>query len=145
MNPLQLHLMVVHLPVLGCPAAAGLLLASRLVRSEILFKTACVFLLIALLGGGAAFFSGPSAYDGLTVDASTRELIEEHAALGKGAFVGLVLLGLAALLALLQYPQGERPSPWLRWLLLAASLLMALILAWTAHEGGLAGHVELRG
>ena len=145
MNPLQLHLLMVHLPVLGCPAACGLLLAARLARSEILFKTACVFLLIAMIGGGVAFFSGPAAYEGLTVDAPTRELIEEHAALGKGAFMGLVLLGLAALLALMQYPQGERPAPWLRWVLLAASLLMALLLAWTAHEGGLAGHPALRG
>ena len=145
MNPLQVHLLVVHLPVLGCPAAFGLLLASRLAHSEILFKTACVFLLLALLGGGLAYFSGPAAYEGLEVDALTRELVEDHAALGKGAFMGLVLLGLAALLALMQYPQGESPAPWLRWLLLVAALLMAALLAWTAHQGGLAGHVELRG
>lgn len=145
MNPLQLHLLVVHLPVLACPAAAGLVLVSRIVRSEILFKTACVFLLIAFIGGGAAFFSGPAAYEGIEVDAATKELIEEHAALGKGAFMGLVLLGLAALLALLQYPQGERPAPWLRWVLLIASLLMTALLAWAAHQGGLASHPELRG
>ena len=50
----------------------------------------------------------------------------------------------AAALALLQYAQGERPAPWLRWALLVAALLLAWLLAWTAHQGGLIRHPELR-
>ncbi|MCB1164011.1 MAG: hypothetical protein R3C71_11745 [Candidatus Krumholzibacteriia bacterium] len=145
MSAAQLHLLLVHLPVLACPAAAALLIASRIAANETLLKTACVTLVLGTLAATGAYFSGPPAYESLQLaPGPTRELVEAHAALGKGAFMGLVLLGLAALLALLQYPQGERPAPWLRWTLLAASLLLAWLLAWTAHQGGLIRHEELR-
>jgi len=144
-SAVQLHLLVVHLPVLACPAAAVLLLLARLLRNETLFQTGAAFLVVAALAATAAYFSGPPAYESLALPAGAeRELAEAHAALGKGAFMGLVLAGLAALLALLQYPQGERPAPWLRWVLFAAALVLAWLLAWTAHQGGLIRHPELR-
>lgn len=145
MSALQLHLLVVHLPVLACPAAALLLVVARLARNETLFRTACATLLIGMLGGAAAYFSGPAAYESLGLPPGLdRDLLEAHAALGKGAFMGLILLGLAAALALLQVVQGERTPNWLRWTLLVAALLLAYLLAWTAHQGGRAGHPPLR-
>lgn len=145
MSAAQLHLLAVHLPVLACPAAGVLLALARLTRNETLFQTGCGFLVLGALAGAAAYFSGPAAYASLALPAGPeRDLAEAHGALGKGAFMGLVLGGLAALLALLQYPQGERPAPWLRWTLLAAALVLTWLLAWTAHQGGLIRHPELR-
>lgn len=146
MNPAQAHLLVVHVPVLGCIAGVGFLIAARLARNETLFKSACAMLLISAVGGGASFFTGPGAYEQLAVPAGPeRDLVETHAALGKGAALGLVLVGLASLLALLQYPQGETPAPALRWTLLAGAVLVSALLAWTAHQGGLVSHPEIRG
>lgn len=145
MSAAQLHLLAVHLPVLACPAAVVLLALARLTRNETFFQTGCGFLVLGALAGVAAYFSGPAAYESLALPAGPeRELAEAHGALGKGAFMGMVLGGLAALLALLQYPQGERPAPWLRWALLAAALVLTWLLAWTAHQGGLIRHPELR-
>ena len=144
MNPFQAHLLSVHVPVLGSLAATALFLAARIARNETLFKTACVTVLLSTLGALAAFLSGPPAFELLEGEFSLDpNTIETHAALGKGAFMGLVLLGMAALLTLLQYGQGESPAGWLRWLLLLASLLLAYMLAWTAHEGGMAAHPEI--
>lgn len=145
MSAVQLHLLVVHLPVLACPAALVFIALARLTRNETFFQTGAAFLVFGALSAAAAYFSGPAAYESLALPAGTeRDLAEAHGALAKGAFMGLVLVGLAALLALLQYPQGERPAPWLRWVLLAAALLLTWLLAWTAHQGGLIRHPELR-
>ena len=38
MSAAQLHLLLVHLPVLACPAAAALLIASRIAANETLLK-----------------------------------------------------------------------------------------------------------
>ncbi|MBM4117676.1 hypothetical protein FJ251_07995 [bacterium] len=145
MNSAQLHLLAVHLPVLACPAATLLLLLARVLRNETLFHTGCAFLVFGALSAAAAYFSGPGAYASLALPAGPeRALAEAHGALGKGAFMGMVLGGLAALLALLQVGQGERVSPWLRWSLLVAALVLSWLLAWTAHQGGLIRHDELR-
>ncbi len=144
MNPFQAHLLSVHVPVLGSLAATALFLAARIGRSETLFKTACVAVLVSTLGALAAFLSGPPAFELLEGDFSMDpDMMKTHAALGKGAFMGLVLLGMAAALTLTQYAQGETPPAWLRWVLLFASLLLAYMLAWTAHEGGMAAHPEI--
>lgn len=145
MSAAQLHLMAVHLPVLACPAALVLLALARLTRNETLFHAGAAFLVFAALSAALAYFSGPAAYESLALPAGPeRELAEAHGALGKGAFMGTVLGGLAALLALLQIAQGERAAPWLRWTLLAAALVLTWLLAWTAHQGGLIRHPELR-
>jgi uncharacterized membrane protein len=144
-SAVQLHLLVVHLPVLACPAAVALLALARPTKSETLFQAGAAFLVFAALAAAAAYFSGPAAYESLALPPGVeRDLAEAHGALGKGAFMGTVLVGLAALLALLQYLQGERPAPWLRWTLLAAALVLSWLLAWTAHQGGLIRHSELR-
>ena len=67
MSAVQLHLLVVHLPVLACPAAAVLLLIARLTRNETLFQTGAAFLVLGALGAAAAYFSGPAAYESLAL------------------------------------------------------------------------------
>jgi drug/metabolite transporter (DMT)-like permease len=145
MTAIQFHLAVVHLPVLALLAGASLLLAARMRRSEFLFKMGCGFLLAAALGAAAAYFSGPRAYETLKGfdDQLSRRDVESHAALGKGAFMAMVLLGLASGLALIAYAQDERPSPWLRWILLIGAFLLLYMLAWTAYLGGLIRHPEV--
>jgi len=145
MNAAQLHLMVVHLPVAGILAAAVLLALSLWRRSELLFQTACGFFLACTLLAGLAYFSGGYAYELLEArGAVDEEAAEEHALIARAAFYGMVLLGVATLAALLQYAQAERPGAALRWGLLAGAVLLAWLLAWTAHLGGRISHPEVR-
>lgn len=145
MSAAHLHLLVVHLPVVGCLSALVLLAIGEWRRSELVFQIACGFLLGCTVSAAAAYYSGPEAYEQLeTVLAAEKTLIEDHAVLGRAAFVGMVIVGVVALQALLQFLQDEKPARWLRWLLLALTLAMCALFAWTAHLGGLIRHVELR-
>ncbi|NJL28434.1 MAG: hypothetical protein HC897_11385 [Thermoanaerobaculia bacterium] len=145
MSAAQLHLLVVHLPVVGCLAALVLLAIGEWRRSELVFQIACGFLLGCAAAAAVAYYSGPAAYEQLaTVLEAEKTFIEDHAVLGRAAFVGMVIVGVVALQALLQYLQDEKPAPWLRWLLLVLTLAMCGLFAWAAHLGGLIRHVEVR-
>lgn len=145
MSAAHLHLLVVHLPVVGCIAAFVLLAIGEWRRSELVFQIACGFLLACALLSAAAYYSGPAAFEQLEMVLSAeKNLVEDHAVLGRAAFVGMVIVGVVALQALLQFLQDEKPARWLRWLLLVLTLGMCALFAWTAHLGGLIRHVEVR-
>lgn len=144
MNAVQIHLALSHLPVLGLPAGAVLLVVARVSRSELMFKTACGFLLASAVFAAGSYFSGPPSYE--LVDGAglvEKAVVERHALFGQASFVGMILLAAVTLGALIQYLQGETPGPALRWTLLAAALALTLLLAWTAHAGGQIRHPEL--
>jgi hypothetical protein len=146
MTATHLHLTVVHLPVVGCVFVAVLLAVALWRRSDLLFVTACCLLLACAGGAVAAYYSGPPAYEQVKqrlVDG--EEAVEQHALLGRASFVGMILLGVLAIQALLRTAAGEGAAGWLRRVLLAGTLLLCWLLAWTAHLGGAVRHDELRG
>jgi len=145
MSAVHLHLAVVHLPVVGCLFVAVLLAVAVWRRSDLLFTTAACLLVACAVGAAVAYYSGPPAYEQVRprlVDG--EEVVERHALLGRASFVGMVLLGVLAIQALLRSAAADGPPPWLRWALLAGTLLMCWLLAWTAHLGGAVRHDELR-
>ena len=157
MSALQLHLAVVHLPVVLCPLAAVFLLVAmaRNEAGEPLLRLGWVLLLVAALGSLTAYYSGPSAFEQLNEQmpggapageaARIQDLVEDHAVLGRTAFVGMVLVGVLALQGLLQFLQGESPARWLRVTILVLALALSYVLVWSAHLGGQVGHPEIRG
>jgi len=146
MNAAQLHLMTVHVPVLGAGLAAVLLAVGVWRRNLLVEQLALFGLVVSALGAVTAYLSGPGAYEildaGYVVD---KALIEHHAVLGKAAFVGMAVLGVAAVTALLQHAQGEAPPRALNFVLVGGGLCLGWLLAWTAHEGGSIRHPEIRG
>lgn len=148
MNAAHLHLMLVHLPVVGSLAAGIILLVGHLLRQEILYKLGYGFLIgcAALVVG--AYFSGESAYEFLEIayplDDESAALVETHGILGRVSMIGLLLLGAASLNASLQYWQGDRPAVWLQIVILVGLLVMLYVLAWTSHQGGMIRHPEVR-
>ena len=60
------------------------------------------------------------------------------------AFTGVVMLGMAALAGLLLFRGGERVPTWFGSLMLAASLMVSGLMAWTANVGGQIRHTEIR-
>lgn len=152
MNWLQIHLAVVHLPVLGLPAAAALLVLALARQDERLQTTALWLPVLLAAAAGLAYASGGYSYEALApvwamtaeTGEATRALAESHAVAGRAGFFGLVLLGAFALQLRLQGFQGQRPK---RGAVIALAVLCAalgLLLAWIAHQGGLVGHPELR-
>ena len=152
MTALQLHLAVVHVPVVLCPLAAALLVYALIKKDagEPFLKLGWILLLVAAVGSLTAYYSGPSAFEQLNEKvtnnaAGIQDLLEDHAVLGRTAFVGMILVGALALQGLLQFLQGESPARWLRVTILMLALALSYVLVWSAHLGGQLGHPEIRG
>jgi protein-S-isoprenylcysteine O-methyltransferase Ste14 len=115
-------------------------------RDERLQKLCYVSFLLCAAFSGVAYFTGPATYEFLQeLEGFTSEMrarAEDHAVTGRAVFVGMVLLGLGALVSLLAHAQGQPPSKSLRWGILVAAIFMSLLLAWTSHEGGLVRRLE---
>jgi uncharacterized membrane protein len=142
-NQAQLHLVLSHAPVFGCLAALPMLLIAEIRNSDLLRKIACWYLLASAAAACGAYFTGPGALELLEQFADTdQEIVEAHALLGRASFVGMIILGAAALIALLQYMQEDRCTAWLRGGLIALVLAHIALLAVTSRQGGMIRHPE---
>jgi len=151
MSYVQLHLMTVHVPVIGMLFISILLLLANLLQSDLLLKITLGLFLGTSLFTGIAYFSGPYAYGYLektlilddisqskpvSPQAKITVTAENHAVLGRSAALVNVVAFVVAISMLLQYPQGEKPSTHHRWILFVTLLLLTYFFAWSAHLGG---------
>jgi hypothetical protein len=148
MNAAGFHLAIVHMPLMAATGGFTLLLCARLWHDERPFRLALLLLVAGALAAAGAYYSGPPAHqvlvDGHFTTADTLDLVETHALWGRISFVSMGILGALALQSFLQHYQGEATAAWQRWALLAGSLVMILMMAWTAHLGGWVRHAEIR-
>ena len=137
MSPAWLHLILSHAPIFGCLAAAPMLILTEICDSDLLRKLACWYLLVAASTACGAYFTGSAAVESVFgPDQTGGDLVRYHALLGRIAFVGMILLGAAAGVALLQFVQDGRCAHWLRWTLIFLVLAHITLLAATSHAGG---------
>jgi uncharacterized membrane protein len=136
--------MTAHLPVVGVPFAAGLMIAGLVGRSEVLWRAGCWGLLLAAGLAAFPYFSGPPAYE-LVAERHgvAEEPVERHAVVARGVSLGLVVLACVTVGALLRDRAGDPPGWWLRGVILAGAVAIAYGFAWSAHLGGLVRHPEL--
>ena len=146
MSALQVHLAIVHFPVVGMLFVVLLLGFGLKWGDQRLINLGKVVLIACGIGAVIAYNSGPGAYEILKQSgALTKEIAEEHALMGKGAFVGMILLAVVAGRDLLQAYQDEKPTKFITPALLVLSILMSVFLGYTAHEGGEIRRPELQG
>lgn len=145
MNAAHIHLMAVHLPVVLCPLVFVLLLVGQWKKNDGLLRLGYVLLIAAAAAGAVAFYSGPSAFEMLQEKlVEERDLVEDHAAIARAAFIVTLVAGAMAIQALLQFAQEEPPARWLRHVILALAILACYLMAWSAHLGGQIRHPEIR-
>ena len=145
MNPVQIHLMVVHLPIVGLLFTLGLLTVAAILRQELLWKVGLGFLFVCLVTTFAAYYSGPPAYAYLAETHATQEAtVEAHAVIGRAAFFAVLVLGAVALQGIIAYVRGQKLSVWLKMVLWSGTLLVCYLLIWTGHLGGAIRHPEIR-
>jgi uncharacterized membrane protein len=127
------HPLVVHFPIALIVVAAALLLAARLLRSEILASTAATVGTWNLcLGAVAAVFalgSGLGAVLDLDVSAAARAAISQHM---KWAMFTTLLLLLLAVWRGAGAASGSRPS----WVFIVVLLAATAALGVTGYRGG---------
>ena len=140
----HLHLLTVHLPVVLCPLALVLFLFARLRYDTPAARIARWLIVASAVVGVPAYFSGPPAFESMESElAPMRDLVEQHAVLGRAAFFGLVLLALTALQTTLKEMQEEPVPGWLHGIVVVGTLLLSYVLAWTGHLGGVIRRPEL--
>ncbi|MEM6794450.1 MAG: hypothetical protein AAF725_10750 [Acidobacteriota bacterium] len=154
MTAVHIHLMLVHLPVVGVLFAAVILLFAQLMKRDLLTIVGYCTLLACAATAAAAYYSGPSAADQLGASLGggqsagggdpLTDWVEQHALIAKVFFIALVLAAVLAMQALLHFFQGDAPPGWLRWVILGSVAVLCYLGAWSAHLGGAIRHVEIR-
>lgn len=145
MNAAQVHLLTVHIPVIGCWVLSILFILAHYFRDDRLFKISCSLLLTILLLATIAYFSGPPAYDLLKEHYQVeKETVEFHAMLARSCLLGMVVLAMIVGNALVQGFQGETVPVWQRWIILVSTILLAIFWGAAAHWGGMIRHPEIR-
>jgi hypothetical protein len=146
MSWIQAHLWLNHVPVVGTWLGAGVLAWGLVARKEEARRLALGLLAVVGLAAAPAYFSGSRAEEGAggLPGVSSADMSEHESAAAFALGAG-VLLGAAAIAALVA--SRRRPAVATGWLVavLCLSLLCSAILARTAHLGGLIRHPEIRG
>ena len=145
MNSAHIHLLLNHIPVLGTFLALALLLAS-LPRHNVPRTRSALWLLVVLgIVTVGVFLSGEPAEDAVEGLAGVSEpLIESHEEAALASTIALGTLATFAVSALLWFRRRTLP----RWVMLgslAATMIVAGMMAWTANLGGQIRHTEIRG
>ena len=145
MNPVHLHLILNHLPVIGIPIGLALCLAGALRRERAVERAGLWVLLLFAVATPLAYLTGEPAEDALhQVPGVSGPHVEAHEESAEWALVSALLAGAAAGVALLlarrakPIPVAARVGVWV------LGALAALILARTANLGGQVHHPELR-
>ncbi|QDV51896.1 hypothetical protein [Gimesia fumaroli] len=145
MNAAQIHLITVHVPIVGCWGLSILFVLARLLRDDRLFEICCWLLLTILLLATVAYFSGPPAYELLQAHYNVeKEIVEFHAILARSCLLAMVVLSMIVGNALIQRFQGETIPRWQRSLIVVGTISMAVFWTIAAHWGGMIRHPEIR-
>ena len=144
LGPIQVHLMLNHLPVLGVPFGFGLLAFALATRRDETLHVGLGVLVLAAIAAGLVYLSGGAAEEVVEEAARVPEaVIERHEEAAELAAIAAGALGLVALLGLLVSRSRTLPR-WLGMGTLIGALLVSGLMAWTANLGGKVGHEELR-
>jgi uncharacterized membrane protein len=146
LDAVHIHLMITHLPVVGCLGALALYLAAAWWRERTLYLAATVALLCSALATVPAYFSGVlAAGSALRLDPATQAIMDTHGMLGQFALLLMLLAGAWAVVALVRDWRGAR-LPVRPASLAAAAVLLALFvyLGYVANTGGQVRHTEIR-
>ena len=98
MNVAGAHLMLVHVPVVGCLGVVIVFVAALWLNSELLWKLGYGLLLASALFTVLAYFTGEPAYELL----EAREIqvaqpdVTSHALVARAGLIGILLAGLIA-------------------------------------------------
>lgn len=147
MNAAQVHLIVVHVPALGCVFATIVLLCGLRWAEERVQKLALSGFVLCAVFAAISYYSGPGSFEHIEqlywFDNEVRAQAETHALWGRGGFIGMVLLGLGSLVAWLSFYQGQPPARWLKLTLVSGGGVLFLVFVWIAHQGGIIRRLEM--
>lgn len=141
-----IHVMIVHLAIIGTPWFAYRVLVFRKTPLDSKqWKVTFSGLIILGVLSGIAYFTGPEAADWLkqVLDPNPQELIEDHALWGRIAFVVNVIAALIGIMGWASILQDEKPDRRIPVILIFLLIGNTLVLLYTAHLGGMIRRLDL--
>ncbi len=144
-NPAQVHLALNHFPIVLAVISALFLALGIFKNCETSKRAGLALLLLAALSGIPAFLTGEPAEDVVEkIQGISKDLIHDHEEAGEFGLISLFVSGAVALLgSFLVYKNHPKAKMALVACLIAAAF-SSVVLARTAHLGGLIHHEELR-
>lgn len=145
MNPVQAHLALNHLPVLGAVFGLGLLAFALAAKRDETLRVGLFFLVLTAVAAWPVSLSGEKAEDVVEESADvSHEVIHEHEEAAEPAAWAAYAVGVVALIGLVAF--RARPMPgWFKGLSLLGALAVSGLMLQAANLGGKIAHEELRG
>ena len=148
MDPVRIHLVLNHLPVIGSGLALLALLVGIARANLTVIRTALALAVVALAAVPVVSWSGEEAEevveDAAWLDADGAEWLDEHEERGEVA-INTLLSALAV--CVLALAIGAWRESWLRVAAIVAAVSLAIGLGnglWAAASGGKIRHTEIR-
>jgi hypothetical protein len=114
-------------------------------KSDELKKATLGFFLVTALFSVPAYLTGEPAEDVVEpLRGVSKPIIERHEEAVGAALTSVVVLGLGALAGLVLFRGGKTVPAWFGSVMLATSLIVGGLMAWTADLGGQIRHTEIR-
>lgn len=141
----HIHLALNHVPVIGLLIVLLLLAVARLRRSAELTQVSYALFVLLAATAVAVYLTGEPAEELVeNLPGVSEPLVERHEELALIATIGMVVLGLVALVGLIRIRGYRIASVWYGRGVLLLALLMAGLMGWTANTGGQIRHSEIR-
>jgi len=143
MSLVHLHLLTNHIPVIGLPLVACVLLAALVMKSSDVAKLGLLMLAGIAVLTIIPYATGDSAAHAVRdIAGVTRAAVREHDDAAGWAFYGSCIIGAMGLWFLWSSRRRELPRR-IVGISLAAVLFVSSIMARTAYLGGLIRHTEI--
>ncbi len=144
MNAAYLHLITVHIPVLGCPLALILLLIGKKHHNKTIIQTGLILLIISCLTTlPVAFFGHQSVSIVTDLPGVYRDIIKNHENMAEKALWATNITAGIALLTWGILHIGVALEEIFLVLTLVVGTITATLLGYTAHLGGKIRHPEV--
>jgi uncharacterized membrane protein len=144
MNATHLHLLITHLPIFGS-IFGGLVLAHGIRTSSNQTKIAAYYLFVlSSVGAVVAYLTGESAEESVeNLQGVLEANIKAHETFALYALVGLIALGVSAIVGLIVTFRQSVYTRTVSFMILVLSLSSFVLVARTGYLGGQIRHTEL--
>lgn len=141
-----IHVIIVHLAVIGTPWLAYRVLAHRQAPMDSKpWKNTYSALIILSIITTVAYVTGPEASDWTkeVLTSFPQDQVEDHALWGRIAFVIQVITGLLGFMGWATILQEEQPDRRISSILMVLLIVNTVVILYTAHLGGFIRRMDL--
>lgn len=141
-----IHIMIVHLAVIGTPYLLYRVIAFRKhPLDEKKWRANYIGLILLGISSALAYFTGPEAADWIKaiLPSYSQELVEDHALWGRASFVILVIAAFIGIMGLASTLQDEKPYAQIPIILIVLLAINTILILYTAHLGGMIRRLDL--